>query len=105
MGMRVYLSGRMSGLPEREWRLWFSQATLLLRYSNSDIEVVNPAETVIARHSWLYRIVGYRLTLAYDLWLLRHCTHICMVGNDWQHSKGARLERLNARKWGIEELK
>lgn len=95
----------MSGLPEREWRFRFSQATLLLRYSNSDIEVVNPADTIIARHPWLYRIVGYRLTLAYDLWLLKHCTYIHMVGNDWHLSRGARLERMKAREWGIQELK
>ena len=33
------------------------------------------------------------------------CTHIHMVGDDWQLSKGARLERMKARQWGIEELK
>ncbi len=69
------------------------------------MKVVNPAETFIANMPWLYRLLGYRLTLAYDLWLLRHCTHIRMVGDDWQQSRGARLERMKAREWGIKELK
>jgi len=67
--------------------------------------VVNPADTLIARHPWLYKIVGYRVTLAFDLWLLKHCTHIYMVGDDWHLSRGARLERLKAWKWGIKELR
>ena len=93
----------MSGLPENFWRARFAIKADWLRTFGH--EVVNPANTVIAKHQWLYRIVGYRLTLAYDLRLLRHCTHIYMVGDDWQLSKGARLERMKARQWGIEELK
>ena len=93
----------MSGLPEHFWRVRFSIKADWLRTFGH--EVVNPADTVIARHPWLYRIVGYRLTLWYDLLMLRRCTHICMVGNDWQQSRGARLERMKAREWGIVELK
>lgn len=98
----VYLSGRMSGLPNRVWRMRFKRAEWRLWWQCYD--VINPADTIIARHPWLYKIVGYRLTLAFDLWLLRHCTHIKMVGDDWHLSRGARLERMKAREWGIEEL-
>ena len=101
---RVYLSGRMSGLAYREWRLRFKRADCLLWWQFC-YDVVNPADTIIARHPWLYRLVGYRLTMAYDLWLLKQCTHICMVGDDWHQSRGARLERMKARRWGIQELK
>lgn len=101
--MRVYLSGRMSGLPDHFWRVRFAIKADWLKTLGH--EVVNPADTVISRHQWLYRIVGYRLTLWYDLWILRHCTHIHMVGNDWRKSRGARLERLKARQWRIEELR
>ena len=99
----VYLSGRMSGLPRETWRLLFR----LARYDMEeldDVRVVNPADTIIARHPWLYQIVGYRFTLWYDLQLLKRCTHICMVGKDWHLSRGARLERLKARKWNIKFL-
>ena len=101
--MKVYLSGRMSGLPEQTWRWRFASFEVLLGTRGYDI--VNPADTIIARHPWLYRIVGYRLTLWYDLQLLRRCTHIYMIGTDWQQSRGARLERMKARQWNIQELK
>lgn len=100
---RVYLSGRMSGLPDREWRLRFKRAEWLMWWKFCN-DVVNPADTIIARHPWLYWLVGYRLTLWYDLRLLRRCTHIYMVGNDWHLSRGARLERMKAKKWNIKLL-
>ena len=93
----------MSGLPSEIWRARFYGAYFGLK--NRGIRAVNPADTLIARHPWLYRIVGYRMTLWYDLWLLKHCTHIHMVGDDWRQSRGARLERMKAREWGIAELK
>lgn len=93
----------MSGLQDLVWRRRFDIAenNLMAR----GYRVVNPAKSIIAQHPWLYRLVGYRLTLVYYLWLLRRCTHIAMVGNDWQRSRGARLERMKARQWNIKELK
>jgi hypothetical protein len=102
MKMKVYLSGRMSGLSSQTWRWRFATVQKILE--DQGWQVVNPADTIIARYLWFYRIVGYRLTLDYDLWLLRHCSHIFMVGKDWQQSRGARLERLKSRQWGIREL-
>lgn len=102
---RVYLSGRMSGLPEFIWWHRFSMVQYELEAKHGNVKVVNPAETFIANMPLLYRLLGYRLTLWYDLRLLKRCTHICMVGNDWQQSRGARLERMKARQWGISELK
>ena len=101
--MKVYLSGRMSGIPTELWRWRFRMAEKGLKICGN--KVVNPADTMIARHLWLYRLLGYRFTLWYDLRLLKKCDAIFMVGNDWQQSRGARLERLKARKWGIKELK
>ena len=99
---RVYLSGRMSNIPSVIWRWRFSIVTETLEALGW--RVINPADTLIARHPWLYRLVGYRLTLWYDLRLLKRCTHIYMVGNDWHLSRGARLERMKARKWNIKIL-
>ena len=93
----------MSGLPDCEWRLRFKRAEWRL-WCQFCYDVVNPADTIIARHPWLYWLVGYRLTLWYDLRLIRRCTHIYMVGNDWHLSRGARLERMKARKWNIKLL-
>ena len=103
MSKRVYLSGRISNIPPVIWRWRFSIVKEALE--RQGYEVINPADTTIASHPWLYWIVGYRFTLWYDLRLLRRCTHICMVGNDWHLSRGARLERMKARECGIQELK
>ena len=95
----------MSGLPEFIWWNRFRLVQYELEAKHGNVKVVNPADTIIAKHPWIYKIVGYRLTLAYDLWLMKHCTHIYMIGNDWRQSRGARLERMKARKWNIKELK
>ena len=100
--IKVYLSGRMSGLPDDIWRARFWGAYYGLR--RRGFKAVNPADTIIARHPWLYRIVGYRFTLWYDMQLLKRCDRIWMVGDDWQQSRGARLERLKAKQWNIKEL-
>lgn len=101
---RVYLSGSMSLLPREVWRSRFRKAQLILELCANDVEVVNPAETLIARHPWLYRLLGYRLTLWYDLRLLRSCHFICMVDDKWTTSRGARLERRKALEWGIMDM-
>lgn len=95
----------MSGLHPDIWRNRFRLAKFEIEWKNGNSKVLNPADTMIARHLWLYRLLGYRFTLWYDLRLLKKCDAIFMVGNDWQQSRGARLERLKAREWGIKELK
>ena len=101
---RVYLSGRMSGLSSYIWWNRFRLAQFELEAKYGNVKVVNPADTVIAQHPWLYWIVGYRFTMWYDLRLLRRCDAIFMIGNDWQQSRGARLERMKAREWNIKIL-
>jgi len=97
---RVYISGPMTGQERREYLRNFYQAEERLRRAGFR-EIVNPTKLAPCRWPWLYRLMGYRLTLAYDLWHLRRCTHIYMMGG-WQSSRGARLERMKAREWGIE---
>ena len=95
---RVYISGPMSGLDRELYLKMFRRAEQSLR-SQGYTMVVNPIRVWACRWPWLYRILGYRLTLAYDLWLLSRCDAISRVGTDWQQSRGARLERLKAIKW------
>lgn len=86
---KVYLSGPISGLDRLDYMKRFSIAENILRSHGYD--VCNPTRTLICRWPWLYRILGYRLTLCYDLWLLMHCDIIyCMPGST--RSKGARIE-------------
>ena len=99
---KVYLSGAMSHVPRDTWRWRFATVQKILE--EQGWLVVNPADTIIARHPWLYRLVGYRLTLWYDLRLLKRCTYIFMVGPGWRDSRGVRLERMKAQQWNIKIL-
>ena len=100
---RIYISGPMSGMGREQYLELFRRAEQSLR-AQGYRKIVNPIRVWACRWPWLYRIVGYRFTLWYDLRLLRRCTHIFMVGIGWRGSRGARLERMKARQWNIQEL-
>ena len=89
MSKRVYISGQMSGLPREEYIARFSKAEELLRAEGYD--VVNPARLLPCRWPWLYRLMGYRLTILYDLWRLSRCDLIYKIPG-WKESHGANIE-------------
>lgn len=98
----VYLSGPMSGIPAEVYRKSFTVWEMLL--FSQGYYVINPCRLAPCRWPWLYKLLGYRLTLAYDLWWLHRCQFIFMLPGSEQ-SKGARLERRKAREWGIGEVR
>ena len=89
MSKRVYISGQMSGLPREEYLARFAKAENLLRQEG--FTVVNPARLLPSRWPWLYRLMGYRLTLLYDLWRLSRCDLIYKIPG-WKESHGANIE-------------
>ena len=87
---RVYISGGMTGIPREQYIELFRRAEESLRdqgYRN----IVNPINVWSCRWPWLYKVVGYRLTLLYDLWLLMRCDQIYKLPG-WRDSKGANIE-------------
>lgn len=98
---KVYLSGPMSSLERAEYRARFARAEILLR--ERGYKVVNPAKFLICRWPLLYLLIGYHLTLLYDLWRLSHCNYIYMLP-DWKESVGARIESFYAWNNGIYRL-
>ena len=86
---KVYISGQMSGLPREEYLARFAKAESLLRQEG--FAVVNPARLLPSRWPWLYRLMGYRLTLLYDLWRLSRCDLIYKIPG-WKESHGANIE-------------
>ena len=91
---RVYISGpmtdRRTGKVSKKNIEAFFRAEERLRDAGN-IRIVNPARVWACRWPWLYRIVGYRLTLWYDLQLLKRCDAIYLL-NGWKDSKGAYIE-------------
>ena len=80
----------MSGVPREQYLEMFRRAEQSLRDRGYQ-RIVNPIRVWACRWPWLYRLVGYRLTLLYDLWLLMRCDQIYKLPG-WRDSKGANIE-------------
>ena len=86
---KVYISGRISGLSREQYmRLFFIAASMLKK---KGYKPVNPTRFLMCRWPWLYRLLGYNLTLLIDLWMLMRCDLIYKIPG-WQQSKGANIE-------------
>ena len=87
---RIYISGPMSGFEREQYIELFRRAEESLR-AQGYRKIVNPIRVWACRWPWLYKIIGYRLTLLYDLWLLMRCDQIYKLPG-WRDSKGANIE-------------
>ena len=97
---RVYVSGPMTGLTRREFMRRFAVAEVTL--ARLGYESVNPARFFVCK-PWLFQLIGYRLTLIYDLWRLSRCDAVAYLPN-WTASPGANVEHRYATSAGIPEL-
>ena len=87
---RVYISGGMTGIPREQYIELFRRAEQSLR-AQGYRKIVNPIRVWACRWPWLYKVIGYRLTLLYDLWLLMRCDQIYKLPG-WRDSRGANIE-------------
>ena len=91
---KVYISGPMTDKESGEVNevnlQAFWEAEKLLR-ERGYTRIVNPVRVWACKFPWLYFIVGYRLTLLYDLWLLMRCDLIYKLP-EWKESRGANIE-------------
>ena len=87
---RVYISGPMSGVDRKLYLEMFKRAEQSLR-AQGYRKIVNPIRVWACRWPWLYKVIGYRLTLLSDLWLLMRCDQIYKLPG-WRDSKGANIE-------------
>jgi len=95
---KIYISGPISGLPRLGYMAYFGGNEKKLK--EKGWKVVNPTRLFPCRWPWLYRIMGYRLTLLYDLWHLSRCDAIAMLPG-WEYSRGANIEIQWASVFGI----
>ena len=93
----VYLSGKMTGLAESEYKENFRNAEMFYRACGYD--VINPchisAEVLKKKPNAVYEDF-----MKEDLKALAGCTHIAML-EGWETSCGAKRELMEARKNGI----
>lgn len=88
--MKVYISGKMRGLPEEESRRKFKEAQLYLKALGS--EVINPWDDEDDKKR---RCKDWGDFILYDLGILKTCDAIYMLDN-WQESNGAKCEHAFA---------
>ena len=98
---RIYISGPISGLERADYLANFAKAEGELRAKGYD--TLNPTRLPPSRWLWIYKVLGYRLTLLYDLWHLMRCDGITMLAG-WEQSRGARLEKATADIFNIEVI-
>lgn len=93
---KVYISGKISGLEEKEYKNNFNSAELYL--TGLGYDVVNPvAYDTIPNGTW-------KDYMRRDLKLLLDCDYIYLLDN-WTESTGAKVEYRLARDIGIEWLR
>ena len=99
---KVYLSGKMSGLPRSEYRRKFREAERILH--RHGYGVINPCNVWACRFPWIYKAMefchghsmAYALILAYDLILLMTRADGIVMLPGWQASRGAQIENYVA---------
>lgn len=93
---KVYLSGKIAGLTEDEYRENFAQAAIaaLDFFPDEQVTIVNPASLPAIHNSWADYMIR-------DLMLLKDCDAIVMLTN-WPDSIVASTEHAFAEGLGIE---
>ena len=86
---RIYISGPISGRTREEYMRHFREAEDYLR--GEGLTPVNPTRFLPCRWLWLYKVMGYKLTLLYDLWQMLRCQGLYML-DGWKMSRGANIE-------------
>ena len=99
--MRIYISGPISGVDRAVYLANFAKAEKAARMQG--YEVLNPTRLAPSRFLWIYKLMGYKLTLLYDLWHLLRCDGITLL-DGWEQSKGARLEKAAADIFNIKTI-
>lgn len=92
----VYLSGKMTGLSENEYKLTFKKAEEF--YKGCGYNVINPCDLskeVLDRKP----NATYEDFMAEDLKVISKCTHIAML-EGWETSPGAKREKAEAERLG-----
>lgn len=98
MSIRVYLSGKITGLEKEVYTKTFARAEQ--HYLSAGYEVVNPVKIGEALLS-LNPKAKYEDFMIRDLEALSTCTHIALL-EGWEDSKGALREKKEAEKLGLE---
>jgi hypothetical protein len=89
--IKTYISGPMTGLPDFNREAFAQTAQRLRRLA---LDVTNPAEVQ------LHQGATWKDYMRHDLAEMRKCKIVVML-RGWEASRGARIERWLAKRWGL----
>lgn len=94
---RVYLSGKMSGLPRKQFRAKFNVAhnMLVVKHGIHPDNIVSPVSM-----DMMFPGFEYEDFMALDLIAISRCDTIYLL-NNWKDSKGAHKEKAFAERMGL----
>lgn len=96
--MRIYLSGKITGLDKEVYSRQFERAESF--YKTGGFDVINPVkigEEILKQNP----SATWEDFMQKDLEALKTCTHIALL-EGWEESKGAKMEKAEAEKMGLE---
>ena len=96
--MKIYLSGKITGLDKEVYTRQFERAETF--YKTSGFDVINPVkigEEILKQNP----SATWEDFMQKDLEALKTCTHIALL-EGWEESKGAKMEKAEAEKLGLE---
>lgn len=96
--IKVYLSGKISGLEKEVYEAQFYKAEQF--YKGCGFDVVNPcriSDAILKNNP----NASYEDFMQADLKALADCTHISML-EGWETSNGAKREKAEAQRLGLE---
>ena len=85
--MKVYLSGKISGLSEKHCKAKFTIAKAAVYFNHFPKMIYNPLEI-----KPLFGIKKYWCFMAADLWTLIFKSDSIYLLDNWKDSKGAKIE-------------
>lgn len=88
----------MTGLPRDVYFAHFRKAEEMLK--KEGFRTCNPARFLMCRWPWLYKLIGYNLTLCIDIYMMTRCDLIYKMPG-WKDSHGANIESCAAYHLGV----
>jgi len=101
MSKKVYISGAITGMYRDEYLDRFNKVEEML--DEFGYKPVNPTKFFVCKYLWIYKIIGYKLALIYDLFRLKMCDYIYIMPNS-EKSNGVKKEKEFAIKNNIRFL-
>lgn len=99
--MRIYISGKITGLKIEDAHSSFFEAEEQLKYVFPNATIVNPVRETShlspTLHTW-------EMYMAICMEKLLYCTHIHMVNESWIDSRGAKVEKAIADSLNLETV-